>query len=335
MIVDKSRIESIISIFVTVYPHETSALIYSTSSFFFILSAYFVVLPLRDEGAISLGLGKLPGLFVGSLLLTLVAAPVSTLIFSLPNLSKGKEMLPVKSSIKEELKVAVNQTIPANSDVWENHGWFYIVVRIAMFLWVALLNLITISSTWARVIDVMDSEVGVLHFLLESGSRLFGFVGAGATLGQLFGSLFATGMAWLGPYLLLFAALLLEFAAQTSKGIIKDISQHPEELTPIRKADNINKTNEQSELAQRTASPRTSSSMEKPQMWAILEGLQLILSSTYLLQVALFLWLSAVVSSFFYFQVCFLWIVTAFNLGRRQTQLAKFRTSQRQDTQSR
>lgn len=115
MLIDKARIEPIISWFVTVHPHETSALIHSTSSFFFvrflwswivydwfcchvanfnlimqILSAYFVVLPLRDEGAISLGLGNLPGLFVGSLLLTLVAAPVTTLIFSLPNLSKGK-----------------------------------------------------------------------------------------------------------------------------------------------------------------------------------------------------------------------------------------------------
>lgn len=36
-------------------------------------------------------------------------------------------------------------------------------------------------------------------FSIQSGSRLFGFVGAGATLGQLFGSLFATGMAWMGP----------------------------------------------------------------------------------------------------------------------------------------
>lgn len=34
---------------------------------------------------------------------------------------------------------------------------------------------------------------------IQSGSRLFGFIGAGATFGQLFGSLFATGMAWLGP----------------------------------------------------------------------------------------------------------------------------------------
>lgn len=55
-----------------------------------ILSSYFVVLPLRDEGVISLGLNNLPGLFVGSLLLTLAAAPVTTVIFSLPNVSKAK-----------------------------------------------------------------------------------------------------------------------------------------------------------------------------------------------------------------------------------------------------
>ncbi|KAL2549873.1 TLC ATP/ADP transporter [Forsythia ovata] len=245
MIISKYRLESIISWFVTVHPNEISALIYSASSFFFILSAYFVVLPLRDEGAISLGLGTLPGLFVGSLLLTLVAAPVSTLIFSLPNLSKGKALVlihrffsislvvffilwlsstpgssffsfkglfHVNSTIKEELKIMVDQTIPANSGGLGKHGWFFISVRIGLFLWVALLNLITISSTWARVIDVMDSE---------SGSRLFGFIGAGATLGQLCGSLFAAGMAWLGPYLLLISALLMEFASQSSKGINK------------------------------------------------------------------------------------------------------------------
>ncbi|KAK8578358.1 hypothetical protein V6N13_116206 [Hibiscus sabdariffa] len=69
-----------------------SALLHSSSCFFFILSAYFVVLPLRDEGAISLGLSNLPGLFVGSFVLTLIAAPVSTLIFSLPDLSKVRAL---------------------------------------------------------------------------------------------------------------------------------------------------------------------------------------------------------------------------------------------------
>ncbi|KAL5225409.1 hypothetical protein ABZP36_012048 [Zizania latifolia] len=44
-----------------------------------ILSAYFVVLPLRDEWGISLGLGTLPDLFAVSLLLTLLAAPTALL----------------------------------------------------------------------------------------------------------------------------------------------------------------------------------------------------------------------------------------------------------------
>ncbi|XP_047270877.1 uncharacterized protein LOC107873242 isoform X8 [Capsicum annuum] len=316
-LVGRDRIESFVSIFVTVLPHELFALLYSSSTFFCILSAYFVVLPLRDEGAISLGLGNLPSLFVGSLLLTLLAAPLSTLIFSLPNLSKSKALVlihrffgvtliafyilwlsstPGSSPFNvKELKVQVSHTNASNLSSWSNHGWFYVSVRIGLFLWVALLNLITISSTWARVIDVMDSE---------SGSRLFGFIGAGATLGQLFGSLFATGMAWLGPYLLLVSAILMELAAQSSKGIKKDVLQLPEELSSIREADSDQSKEAENEpgLTQRTTSPKSSASVAKPQFWAVLDGLKLILSSTYLLHVALFLWLSAVVSSFFYFQ---------------------------------
>jgi hypothetical protein len=33
----------------------------------------------------------------------------------------------------------------------------------------------------------------------QAGARLFGFIGAGATLGQLVGSLLAVGLARLGP----------------------------------------------------------------------------------------------------------------------------------------
>ncbi|MBA0725482.1 hypothetical protein Golax_022069, partial [Gossypium laxum] len=207
--------------------------------------------------------------------------------------------------ISTELKVGIGHDSPIDAQGWGNHGWFYVSVRIGLFLWVALLNLITISSTWARVIDVMDSE---------SGSRLFGFIGAGATLGQLFGSLFATGMAWLGSCigkcsisdLLLFAAVLMELAAQSSKGINKDIGYIPEELFPIRRADSDQQKDEdddeQTVSALKVSSPKLTTSSVKPELWAILDGLRLVLSSTYLLHVSLFLWLSAVVSSFFYFQ---------------------------------
>uniref|UniRef100_A0A0D3EHM6 ADP,ATP carrier protein n=1 Tax=Brassica oleracea var. oleracea TaxID=109376 RepID=A0A0D3EHM6_BRAOL len=354
------RLDAVVSTIVTVHPHEIPALLHSSSCFFFILSAYFVVLPLRDEGAISLGLSKLPVLFVGSLFLTLIAAPVSTLIFSLPNLSKSKALViihrffslslvlcfllwrasPTESNSKDasdltkDPKVGVDGANPASG--WDSHGWFYISVRVGFFLWVALLNLVAISSTWARIIDVMDSE---------SGARLFGFVGAGATLGQLFGSVFAAATAWMGPCrhhasftvqvsseryfssafvvslnailislrkvylismadLLLFAALLMEFAAQSSKGITKDTSPSSEELSPLRLAKPRRTDSERSQEASspKVTTPKSPISTTRPQLWAILDGMRLILASPYLLLVSLFLWLGAVISSFFYFQ---------------------------------
>lgn len=76
-------------------------------------------------------------------------------------------------------------------------------------------------------------------------------------------------------------------------------------VVACRNADtgDISENRDQSESNFKASSPRSSNSAARPQIWPILEGLQLILSSSYLLQVALFLWLSAVVSSFFYFQV--------------------------------
>ncbi|XP_076942889.1 uncharacterized protein LOC143612917 isoform X2 [Bidens hawaiensis] len=142
----------------------------------------------------------------------------------------------------------------------------------------------------------------------ESGSRLFGFVGAGATFGQLFGSLFATGMAWLGPYLLLFAALMMEFAAQSSKMINKDLSNSSEGLRPLRKTEEVDPQDEINEVDvhdHKESLPTASKSMvdsATPRFWALLDGFWLIWLSNYLLCVSLFLWLSAVTSSFFYFQ---------------------------------
>ncbi|XP_037496559.1 uncharacterized protein LOC105649197 isoform X2 [Jatropha curcas] len=347
---NRSRLDAILSTFVSVHPHEVSSLLHSSSCFFFILSAYFVVLPLRDDGAISLGLSNLPGLFVGSLALTLIAAPLSTLIFSLPNFSKAKALLlihrffsvslvvffilwhfssggtllfktkgavSISAELKEDIKVDDNQTdSPQYSGSWAEHRWFYISVRIGLFLWVALLNLITISSTWARIIDVMDSEVqdclGSLGLVLHLGSFLAHYL----------------QQEWLGwghVFLLLFAALLMELAAQSSKGIKRDTSQIPEELSPIRKVDPdlqskvCGEADEQTAATSKVLSPKSPTSKVKTQLLATLDGFRLILSSTYLLYVSLFLWLSSVISSFFYFQkVTVIAMTVTSSLGRRR-----------------
>lgn len=74
----------------------------------------------------------------------------------------------------------------------------------------------------------------------------------------------------------------------------------------FRKPDSVEQTasaDEQTVSAARGCSVNIFASLRNPKKWAIFDGLRLILSSTYLLQVSLFLWLSAGVSSFFYFQV--------------------------------
>ncbi|CAL9188357.1 unnamed protein product [Musa hybrid cultivar] len=324
----RSQVEAIVSSIVFVHPHEIPALIHSASCFFFILTAYFVILPLRDEGAISLGLDNLPGLFVGSLFLTLLAAPISTLVFSLPNLPKARALVWIHRFFSVSLLVFFilwhasstgnlspaskvrSQEGPVRPSGWSNHGWFYVIVRISLFLWVALLNLVAISSTWARVIDVMDTE---------SGSRLFGFIGAGATFGQLFGSLFAASMAWLGPFLLLFSALMMELAAQTSKGINRDACSDSINLSTIRYEHHLHTISAEETSALVKTSPKSVTHMVKTQPCTMLEGLWLIMSSTYLLYVSLFLWLSAVVSSFFYFQKVTIIAMTAVSpIARRR-----------------
>lgn len=111
----------------------------------------------------------------------------------------------------------------------------------------------------------------------------------------------------MGPYLLLFASLMMEFAAQSSKRINKDLSDSSEELLPLRETevnqkDEINQVDKSDSKESLPAPPSSTINSTRPRFWALLDGFWLIWSSSYLLWVSLFLWLSAVTSSFFYFQ---------------------------------
>jgi AAA family ATP:ADP antiporter len=297
-------IEAILGKFVHVHQSEIQPLLHAFSAFFFLLSAYFVVLPLRDEAAISLGTSALPMLFLASLVLTMLAAPASSYLLSYPHLPKGRALVLLYRFFGGSLifffLLYVMVPAPALSVATKDFSWIFTVVRASFFLWIALLNLFTISAMWARVTDIMSSE---------AGTRLFGFVGAGATLGQLIGSLLAVAMAHLGPVLLLVSALMMELAARCALGVgDDDLNQS----SVLREESEEQQLLERDECASDGGGLAHSGSMEqnspKPRLVnklvAMLEGLRLIVASTYLLHICAFLWLSAVVSSFFYFEVC-------------------------------
>jgi AAA family ATP:ADP antiporter len=115
-------------------------------------------------------------------------------------------------------------------------------------------------------------------FTSEQGKRLFGFIAAGATLGAISGSVFTVStVEHMAPgYLMIGAALMLEvavFCVRRLSGLSEVLASRP-----------------------RTDQPET------PIGGTLLGGFRDALSSSYLLNVSLFLLLYAVTSTFLYFQ---------------------------------
>ncbi len=136
------------------------------------------------------------------------------------------------------------------------------------FIWTSVFNLFVVSIFWQMIVDVFNSE---------QGKRLFGFIAAGATLGAISGSVFTVSTVehMASGYLMVAAALMLEVAVlcvRRLSGLSASLSERPQ------------------------------AEQEQPIGGTLLGGFRDALSSSYLLNVSLFLLLYAVTSTFLYFQ---------------------------------
>jgi AAA family ATP:ADP antiporter len=137
------------------------------------------------------------------------------------------------------------------------------------FIWTSVFNLFVVSIFWQMIVDIFTSE---------QGKRLFGFIAAGATLGAISGSTFTVStVEHMAPgYLMVGAALMLEvavFCVRRLSGLSTAPSARPQIAAP-----------------------------QAPIGGTLLGGIRDALSSSYLLNVSLFLLLYAVTSTFLYFQ---------------------------------
>lgn len=139
----------------------------------------------------------------------------------------------------------------------------------AFFIWTSVFNLFVVSVFWAFMVDVFNSE---------QSKRLFGFIAAAATIGGLVGSsLTAWLVAILGvPMMLLVSAVLIEVGVQASQRL----------------------------AALTSAFERTGSASQEaaPIGGSAIAGLTRALSSPYLLNIAIYMLLYSVLSTFLYFQ---------------------------------
>jgi AAA family ATP:ADP antiporter len=238
------------------------ALLWSFAYFFFLLVAYYVLRPVRDEMGIAGGVRNLPWLFTATFVVMLAVVPVfGAMVARIPR----RRFIPL-----------VYHFFVANILIF----WLLLTFKIAMtdtakvfFVWISVFNLFAVSVFWSFMSDLFASE---------QGKRLFGFIAAGGSAGALLGPTIAV---WLAEpigraNLLLIAALLLEFAVLCAMRL-ESAAQTLKAETPSSEA----------------AAPR-----EAALGGSWIAGLMMVARSPYLAGIALWVALLSLAGTFLYFQ---------------------------------
>ncbi|MGZ8468190.1 MAG: MFS transporter, partial [Gemmatirosa sp.] len=183
---------------VDVAPHEVRATLLACAYFFCSLSSWFVLRPIRDEMAVAAGVRNLPWMFAGTLVVTLVANALYSVLVA---------RLPVRRFLVVTYQALVVCLVlfwlawrgPGDDPraIWT--GRFF-------FAWTTMYAVFVTSLFWSVMADAFRSG---------QAKRLFGFIGVGGTLGSITGSALTAGLTRVvGPTnLLLVSVLLLEAAA--------------------------------------------------------------------------------------------------------------------------
>jgi AAA family ATP:ADP antiporter len=182
---------------------EIRAMLTSFAFFFFLLSSYFVLRPIRDAVAAASGVNNLPWLFSGTLAVTLICNPLfSTLVARYP----VRRVIPISYHffvITFLIFYGVLRFLAAGEGSPVD-----VAMGRALFVWTTVFALFNTSIFWSLMADVFRSD---------QAKRMFGFIGVGGTFGSIVGS---ASTAVLAPRLgavnmLLVSAALVELAIFT------------------------------------------------------------------------------------------------------------------------
>jgi AAA family ATP:ADP antiporter len=183
---------------VDVREREIGALFWSCAYFFFVLSSYYVLRPMREEAGVAGGVENLPWLFTGTLLGMLLVHPLfAGAVTRWPR----RRFVPLTYRFFMFNLVLFFLLFRAAPE------WNLWIGRI-FFMWLSVFNLFVVSVFWSFMTDIYHTD---------QSKRLFGFIALGGTLGAIAGSSIPAFLAVrLGPVnLLIIAIALLEMAVFT------------------------------------------------------------------------------------------------------------------------
>lgn len=258
---------------VHVRPSELRSLLLSCAALFFLFTGYASLRPLRDSLGVTAGVKQLGSLFGWTFAGTLVAMPLFGWLAS---------RLPRRTFLPAVYGFFILNLLGFYSLYLINQN--DILLARLFFVWVSVVNLFIVSLFWSLQAD--------LH-TVEQGSRLFGSIAAGSSLGSIAGpALTALLVGRIGhANLLLFAAGLWTVALLLILQLLRDRRALPPEPTPA--ADG-----ERPDGARGEPGPAA----ERPLGGNPFSGLVSTVRSPYLIGIGLFIVLLSATTTFLYMQ---------------------------------
>lgn len=210
-----ARLHDLLRRVVDVERDEMHAMLVSFAYFFFVLSGWFVLRPVREAVAAAAGVSHLPYLFAATLAAVLVANPLfAALVVRYPVrkfIAVTYQFFVANMMILYLLMTYLTPVEGSTADIW---------IGRAFFVWTSVFNLFVVSIFWAFMADTFRSE---------QAKRLFGFIAVGGTLGSTLGSAATAVLApTIGtPNLLLISAVLIELAVLCVQRFPAKAPDHP------------------------------------------------------------------------------------------------------------
>ena len=243
---------------------ERPAFMWAFFYFFFLLCAYYVLRPVREEMGIQSGLKNLPWLWTGTFIGMLLITPLFGWISSR---WPRRIFLPVVYIffIVNLLVFFVAMRSPVVDKVF---------VAGAFYIWLSVFNYFVVSVFWSFMTDVFNAD---------RAKRLFGGIAAGGSIGAMVGPILTATLAKeLGvPNLLLISALLLGGAIACLIGLGRWATQRAGMTDAERVAE---------------------AAKERALGGGIFDGLKLAFQSPYLLAIGGYIFLGQALGTYFYLE---------------------------------
>ena len=184
--------------------HERRAFALAFACNFMLLGSYYILRPVRDAMSTVLGVQQLPNVYIGTLLLTLLASPVFAWLMDTFKVSR------VLPGVFAFLIVDL-----LGFYVWMNAGPMSSGLAVTFYWWFSVVNLFMISVFFSLMVDT---------FTPTQATRLLPTIAAGGSLGAIAGpslaSVFATRVGVSG--LLLMAAAGLAVVIMLVMSLIRE-----------------------------------------------------------------------------------------------------------------